>query len=61
VTLKKRLGALGAFVEARVEERLQEELMALLELREQHLSREEYLKVARKAARGPEAGDEGEG
>jgi hypothetical protein len=61
VTLKMRLGALEAVVEARVEERLEKEFMALLELLAQHHSREEFLKVARIAARGPEAGDEGEG
>ena len=61
MTLKMRLGALEAVVEARVEERLEKELMALHELLAQHLSREEFLKVARIAARGPEAGDEGEG
>jgi hypothetical protein len=59
VTLKKRLGALEEVVEARVEERLEEELMALLELLE-HLRSEEFVKVACIAARGSEAGDEGE-
>jgi hypothetical protein len=66
VALRKRLGALEAVVEERleelIEERLEEELTNLLSLLEQHLSREEFLKVAHVLARGPsEAGEEGEG
>jgi hypothetical protein len=66
VALQKRLGALEAVVgerlEERIEERVEEEIMNLLCLLEQHLSREEFLKVAHIAARGPnETGEEGEG
>jgi hypothetical protein len=66
VTLQKRLSALEAVVEQhveeRIEERVEEEIINLLSLLEQHLSREEFLKVAHIAAWGPsEAGDEGEG
>jgi hypothetical protein len=66
VALRKRLGALEAVVEERleelIEERVEEELTNLLSLLEQHLSREEFLKVAHVLARGPsEAGEEGEG
>jgi hypothetical protein len=66
VALRKRLGALEAVVEERleelIEERLEEELTSLLSLLEQHLSREEFLKVAHILARGPsEAAEEGEG
>ena len=64
--LRKRLGALEAVVEERleelIEERLEEELTSLFSLLEQHLSREEFLKVAHILARGPsEAAEEGEG
>jgi hypothetical protein len=66
VALRKRLGALEAVVEERleelIEERVEEERTSLLSLLEQHLSREEFLKVAHVLARGPsEAGEEGEG
>ena len=46
MTLQKRLGALEAVVEARVEE----EFMAFYAVLERHLSREEFLKVVRIAA-----------
>ncbi len=64
--LRKRLGALEAVVEERleelIEERVEEEITNFLSLLEQHLSREEFLKVAHILARGPsEAGEEGEG
>ena len=66
MALRKRLGALEAVVEERleelIEERVEEELTSLLSLLEQHLSREEFLKVAHVLARGPsEAAEEGEG
>jgi hypothetical protein len=62
VTLQKRLDAVEAALEERIEERLEEELTSLLSLLEQHLSREEFLKVAHILARGPsEAAEEGEG
>jgi hypothetical protein len=62
VALRKRLDALEAVVGKRVEERVEEELTSLLSLLEQHLSREEFLKVAHILARGPsEAAEEGEG
>jgi hypothetical protein len=62
VALRKRLDALEAVVRKRVEERVEEELTSLLSLLEQHLSREEFLKVAHILARGPsEAAEEGEG
>jgi hypothetical protein len=66
VALRKRLGALEAAlverVEERIEERVEEELSSLLCLLEQHLSHEEFLKVAHILARGhSEAQEEGEG
>ena len=62
MTLQKRLDAVEAALEERIEERLEEELTSLLSLLEQHLSREEFLKVAHIAAWGPsEAQEEGEG
>jgi hypothetical protein len=66
VGLRKRLGALEAVVEEcleeLIEERVEEEITNFLSLLEQHLSREEFLKVAHILARGPsEAGEEGEG
>ena len=62
MALRKRLDALEAVVGKRVEERVEEELTSLLSLLEQHLSREEFLKVAHVLARGPsEAAEEGEG
>jgi hypothetical protein len=62
----ERLGALEAVVEDReeelIEERVEKEIMNFLFLLEQHLSREEFLKVAHIAAWGPsEAAEEGEG
>ena len=62
MALRKRLDALEAVVRKRIEERVEEELTSLLSLLEQHLSREEFLKVAHILTRGPsEAGEEGEG
>jgi hypothetical protein len=66
VALWKRLDALeavvGKRVEEHIEERVEEEITNLLSLLEQHLSREECLKVAHILARRPsEAGEEGEG
>jgi hypothetical protein len=66
VVLQERLGALEAAVEERlgelIEERVEEEIMNFLYLLEQHLTREEFLKVAHIAAWGPsEAADQGEG
>jgi hypothetical protein len=59
VTLQKRLDVLEAVTEERVEElieeRVEEEIMNFLSLLEQHLSREEFLKVAHIAAWGPSA------
>jgi hypothetical protein len=62
VALQKRLGALEVVVGKRVEERVEEEITSLLSLLEQHLSHEEFLKVAHILVRGPsEAQEEGEG
>jgi hypothetical protein len=66
VALRKRLGALEAAlverVEERIEERVEEEITNLLCLLEQHLSREEFLKVTHVVAWGPsEVAEEGEG
>jgi hypothetical protein len=66
VALWKRRDALEAVVGKRVEEcieeRVEEEITNFLTLLEQHLSREEFLKVARIAAWGPgEDKEEGEG
>jgi hypothetical protein len=59
VALRKRLDALEAVVEERLEElmeeRVEEEIANLLTLLEQHLSREEFLRVAHIAAWGPSA------
>jgi len=66
VALRKRLDALEAVVGERleelIEERVEEEIMSLFTLLEQHLSREEFLKVAHIAAWGHSgAAEEGEG
>jgi hypothetical protein len=66
VALQNGLGALEAVVGKRVEElieeRVEEEITNFLSLLEQHLSREEFLKVAHIVAWGPsEAQEEGEG
>ena len=66
MALRKRLDTLeavvGKRVEERIEERVEEELTSLLSLLEQHLSREEFLKVAHILARGPsETKEEGGG
>jgi hypothetical protein len=51
----KRIGALEEYIEGRVEERMREEIEALLDFLEARLAREEFIKVARIVA---EAGDE---
>ena len=63
VALQKRLDALEAVVGKRIEERVEEEIINILSLLEQHLSRKEFLIVAHIiAAWGPsEAAEEGEG
>jgi len=45
--LGKRVGALEEFVESQVQERMRLEVEALLDLLQEHLTREEFLKVAR--------------
>jgi hypothetical protein len=44
--LNKRAGALEEFIESQVQERFEEEVEALVELLEEKLTREEFLKVA---------------
>lgn len=43
----KRLSALEAHIESRVEERLLQELEAVFDRLEKHLTREEFVRVAR--------------
>jgi hypothetical protein len=45
--LDKRLSALEAYIETRVEEGLRRELEAALEILEERLTREEFVRVAR--------------
>jgi hypothetical protein len=53
--LDKRLSTLEAYIESCVDERLRQELEAMLELLEERLTREEFVRVARILA---ESGDE---
>jgi len=53
--LGKRVGALEGYVNARVEERLRLEIEAMLDVLEEQLTREEFIKVVRIVA---EAGDD---
>jgi len=46
-SLERRVGALEEYINARVEERLEEEIEALVKLLEERLEREEFIKVAR--------------
>jgi len=54
--LGKRVGALEAYINARVQERFEEEVAALVELLEERLEHDEFIKVARIVA---EAGEDG--
>jgi hypothetical protein len=45
--LNKRAGALQEYIESQVQERFEEEVEALVDLLEEKLTREEFLKVAR--------------
>jgi hypothetical protein len=47
MTLQKRLDGVEAALEERVEERLEAEITAMLEVLERNLTREEFVKVAR--------------
>jgi hypothetical protein len=55
-SLHKRTGVLEEFIEGQVEERMRCEIEAVLNVLEEKLDREEFLKVARIIA---EAGDDG--
>jgi hypothetical protein len=46
-TIHKRTGALEEYIESQVEERMRLEIEAVLNVLEENLSREEFLKVAR--------------
>jgi hypothetical protein len=46
-SLNRRIGALEEFVEAQVQARMEAEIEALLDLLEEHLTREAYMDVAR--------------
>ena len=46
-SLDRRVGALEEYINARVEERLEEEIEALVKVLEERLEREEFIKVAR--------------
>ena len=53
--LDQRLSALEAYIESRVEEKLRQELDAALDLLQEQLTREEFVRVARILA---DVGDE---
>jgi hypothetical protein len=55
--LEKRVGAFEEYIESQVEERMRLEMEALLDVLEEKLTREEFLKVLRIVA---EAGEHGE-
>ena len=55
-SLHKRTGALEEYIESQVEERMRLEVEAIVEVLEEKLTREEFLKVARILV---EAGDDG--
>ncbi len=58
---KRRVSALEDYIEERVEERMEQEIEALLDLLERHLSREEFVRVARiVASEDPEHGERSE-
>ena len=46
-SLDKRAGALEEYIESRVEERMRLELEAMLDVLEEGLTREEFIKVVR--------------
>ena len=46
-SLDKRVGALEEYIESRVEERMRLELEAILDVLEEGLTREEFIKVVR--------------
>ena len=45
--IERRIGALEQYVNGLVEERMNQEVEALLDLLEKHLTRDEFIKVAR--------------
>jgi hypothetical protein len=45
--LDRRVGALEEYIESRVEERMRLEIEAMLDVLEENLTREEFIKVAR--------------
>jgi hypothetical protein len=53
-SLNRRAGALQEFIESQVQERFEAEVEALVDLLEEELTREEFVKVARivREARG---------
>jgi hypothetical protein len=46
-SIERRIGALEEYVNELVAERMKQEVEAMLDLLEKHLSREEFIKVAR--------------
>ena len=46
-SVERRIGALEEYVNQLVAERMEQEVEAMLDLLEKHLSREEFIKVAR--------------
>jgi len=46
-SLQRRTGALEDYIESRVEERMRLEIEAMLDVLEEKLTREEFIKVAR--------------
>ena len=46
-SIERRIGALEAYINQLVAERMEQEIETLLDLLEKHLSRDEFIKVAR--------------
>ena len=57
-SVERRIGALEEYVNQLVAERMEQEVEAMLDLLEKHLSREEFIKVARIVVN--EGGDHGD-
>ena len=56
-SIERRVSALEQYVNELVEERMKQEVEAMLDLLEKHLTREEFIKVARIVVN--ESGDQG--
>ena len=46
-SIQRRIGALEAYINQQVEDRMKLEIEAMLDLLEKHLTRDEFMKVAR--------------